>query len=135
MNRPTHLRRRPISRSGKQAVIVQEAPGSYVRGKWTPGAATERTVMVVMEPPSLQETGLLAKVLPEATQLASVLKFYILDDDVAPLRVGDGATGRDLIRYAGTTYRVMRTEPWEGLTGEDTLDHQVVYAVRLDVQP
>ena len=132
MERPRHLVERQITGRafGKRGVVIIQGPGARNEwGEFVHGAPTEYEVDMVAEPPSLQESGLMARVLEEGTRLAGAMKFYLLTSlDVLPLRTGPDPTGRDRVRYEGRTYRVARVEPWDG-------DHLVLHCILLDQQP
>ena len=117
--------RRQILALAEDALVYHQAPGDYDdTGRFVPGATVARNIRVVAQP---MTEALAARVLPEGTRLTGQFRFYVLPTaNVAPLRIGDMPTGRDIIRYSETNYRVSSVEPWGGYT--------VVFAIRLDNQ-
>ena len=124
MTQRSNIARRQLRAFGAEAILFQQAPGYRSdNGRWVPGATVARNIRVSAQP---MTEALAARVLPEGTRLTGQFRFYVLPVNVAPLRIGDMSTGRDIIRYAETNYRVSNVEPWGG--------YVVVFAERLDNQ-
>ena len=95
LNRPTHLRKRQIASTfADTATVYEQAPGDRSdNGRWVPGAPTARSISVVAEPMSATQE---AQVREAGARLYGGFLFYVLDEDIAPIRTGDNATGRDI---------------------------------------
>ena len=94
---------------GESAVLVRQAGGGRVRGKFVPGAATRHAVSLVAESLSGSSRGEMRSVIPEGARLDSARLFIIAVDaagSVSPLRVGDSPTGPDVIEYRGHSYKL-----------------------------
>ena len=108
----------------ENATLYKQAPGHRDRGRWVPGATVARHIRVSAQP---MTEALAARVVQDGTRLIGEFRFYILPAvNVAPLRIGDMSTGRDIIRHLDTNYRVQSVESWN--------TYVMVSAVRLDNQ-
>ena len=98
-----------MRRMREPAVIVRQAPGYRGDdGVWVAGSEERKDVKVVTAPASMAE---LREALPEGSRLQDARRFWV-ETDVQPLRVGEAATGSDLIEYQGTRYRVQHSQDW-----------------------
>ena len=89
-------------------MLIQQAAGSYIAGKWEPGAETRTALTVVSAPPS----GATARdVLPEGARLRDARTFW-LEEHAEPIRVGEGQTEGDIIEYDSTRFRISDVQDW-----------------------
>ena len=79
---------------------------------FVPGATTETAVTVVTWPPTGQDMMLYRDILPGGARV-SEMRWFCLEQPVAPLRVGTAATNGDKFRYGGLDYTVRAVQPWE----------------------
>ena len=102
-----------ISRHFQEAAtILVEAAGMYNdRGIFEPGAITETPVIVVSWPPTGMDASLYRDILPDGARISEA-RWFGIQQEVAPLRVGTAATNGDGIRYEGIRYTVRVAQPW-----------------------
>ena len=97
----------------ESAVLVVEAAGDYNdAGQFVPGPATEAAVVVVTWPPTSQDMMLYRDILPGGARV-SEMRWFCLQEALAPLRVGTEATNGDKFRYGGLMYTVRAVQQWE----------------------
>ena len=95
------------------ATLIVEAAGDYNdAGQFVPGAVTETDVTVVTWPPSAADQSLYRDILPGGARV-SEMRWFCLEQPVAPLRVGTAATNGDKFRYGGLNHTVRAVQPWE----------------------
>ena len=124
MQQSSVIARRQLLARAEDALLYQQAPGTYTQQGYVYGGYVSRHINVVAQPPS---EAVSARVLPEGTRVAGSFTFYVVGDlNVAPVRTGTMPTGRDIIRHRSVNYRVTSVEPW-GV-------YVLVYAIRLDTQ-
>ena len=90
----------------ESATLVVEAAGDYdASGRFVPGPVTEAAVVVVTWPPTSQDMMLYRDILPGGARV-SEMRWFCLQEALAPLRVGTEATNGDKFRYDGLMYTV-----------------------------
>ena len=97
----------------ESATLIVEAAGDYNdAGQFVPGATTESTVTVVTWPLTANEGMLYRDILPGGARI-SEMRWFCLQEVLAPLRVGTAATNGDKFRYDGLNYTVRAVQPWK----------------------
>jgi hypothetical protein len=90
-------------------VIRETKSGSYVRGIWTPGKASEFEIQATVEPLDGQDLLLI----PEGERTKEMIRIY----SELELKTADEACARkaDVVRYQGKLYEVHKVKTWTQL--------------------
>ena len=93
-------------------MIVEAAGSNNDAGIFMPGETTETAVTVVTWPPSAQDAVLYRDILPGGARV-SEMRWFCLEESLAPIRVGAAVTNGDKVRYGGLLYTVRAVQPWQ----------------------
>ncbi|MGN6701458.1 MAG: hypothetical protein ACTHKB_00665 [Burkholderiaceae bacterium] len=87
--------------------IIRRAPGSYVRGAWTAGAASLHVIRASVQPVA----GVDAAALPEGKRAQDAIKIYTS----FAVQAGSEETGMppDRINWRESAYECLSVEPWQ----------------------
>lgn len=97
-------------RFGEKAVLVQQAAGERRHGEFVEGDPVEKKIRLASAPLTVQSLMTMRELLPEGIHLQQTRKFWLVTPKagfVRPIRVGNGQTTGDIIKYRGTSYRVI----------------------------
>ena len=114
MNRPTHLRTRPIigRAFGEDAVLIRAGTGHRgPYGKWVEGAPERRPVSVASAP---MEEGQATDIDTDGARLDEMRVFWAPPDIFRAGKTGGDPSDADQIEYDGFLYRVTGVRPWHG---------------------
>ena len=97
-----------IKRWKKPVVLHRTAAGTYTSGVWTPGATTDTTIMMSVQPLK----GFEIQILPEGDRAKGSIRLK-MDD---PFQITDETayTTADEVQYDGHWYKIISSEKWYG---------------------